>query len=67
MLAPRSGRQTRKILRRKYEDTLENIGDRADELRERGGQWAETAKDWVGTAKGAAEAVGSKIKPLARK
>lgn len=66
LLAPRSGRQTRKMWRRKYEDTLENIGERTDELRERGTGWAETAKGWVGSARERAEDASSKVKPLIR-
>jgi gas vesicle protein len=59
LLTPHTGRQTRKILRRRYEDTLENLSDRADELRERGSEWVDKAKDFAGTAQTAAEKVTS--------
>jgi gas vesicle protein len=59
LLTPHTGRQTRKILRRRYEDTLENLTDRADELRERGSEWVDKAKDFAGTAQTAAEKVTS--------
>jgi len=48
LFAPKSGRQMRKLLRRKYEDAVEQ----ADELFERGSEFAHTA--------------GEKVKPFAR-
>jgi len=66
LLAPRSGRQTRRILRRKYEDAVDNFSERADEWRERGAGWAETARGWVGAAKDAAENASEKIKPVVK-
>ncbi len=48
LFAPKSGRQMRKLLRRKYEDAVEQ----ADELLERGSEFAQTARE--------------KVKPFAR-
>jgi len=59
LLAPRSGRQTRRMLRRKYEDAVDNFS-------ERGAGWAETARGWVGAAKDAAENASEKIKPVVK-
>jgi gas vesicle protein len=54
LLAPKTGRQTRKLLRRRYEDTRDAINDRASELRERGsqlfGRARDVASDWSDTA-----------------
>jgi gas vesicle protein len=55
LLAPKSGRQMRKLLRRKYEDAVEQADellDRGSELFERGSEFAHTAKE--------------KVKPFAR-
>jgi len=55
LFAPRSGRQMRKLLRRKYEDAVEQADvliDRGSELLERGSEFAQTAKE--------------KVKPFAR-
>ncbi|HZR28688.1 MAG TPA: YtxH domain-containing protein [Terriglobales bacterium] len=66
LLAPRSGRQTRRMLRRKYEDAIDTFNERTDEWRERGAGWAETARGWVGTAKDIAENASEKIKPVVK-
>lgn len=36
LFAPKSGEETRRILRRKYDDTLRGISQQADNLRQRG-------------------------------
>ncbi len=55
LLAPKSGRQMRKLLRRKYEDAVEQ----ADDLLERGNQLLERGSEFAHTAK-------EKVKPFAR-
>lgn len=50
LFAPKTGRQMRKTLRRRYEDTRESMGDwkdSANEYIERGSEWANSAKDRV--------------------
>ena len=50
MFAPRTGKQMRKTLRRRYNDardSLEDIGEQANDFLERGGDWARTAKKKV--------------------
>jgi gas vesicle protein len=50
MFAPRSGKQMRRDLRRRYEDARESLEDwseQAGDLLERGGEWARTAKKKV--------------------
>lgn len=66
LFAPRSGRHTRRMLRRKYEDAMDNINERTDEWKERGAGWAETARGWIGSAKEAADNVSERIKPMAK-
>jgi gas vesicle protein len=67
LFAPRSGIQTRRMLRRKYEDALENINERAEGWRERGADWVDRARDLAGKASDAAEYAREKVTPLARK
>ncbi|HEU5450503.1 MAG TPA: YtxH domain-containing protein [Terriglobales bacterium] len=54
LFAPRSGKQTRRMLRRKYEDArevLDDYADQAGDVLERGGDWMRDAKDWAKDAK----------------
>jgi len=60
LLAPQSGKQLRKQLRRKYEDAREVVDDwseQAGDWIERGSDWAEKASDWADKAK-------SRVKPM---
>jgi|SRR5579859_882628 len=66
LLAPRPGRQTRKLLRRKYEDTMDTLNEQAEELRERGSEWMEKAKDFAGTVGDQAEYASGKVRDLGR-
>jgi gas vesicle protein len=46
-ITPKTGRQLRKDVRRKYEDArdaVENIGDRASDIWEKREEWAEAAR-----------------------
>ncbi len=50
LLAPKTGKQMRKTLRRKYEDardTVEDLGDQASDWVDKGSDWAEKAKQRV--------------------
>jgi gas vesicle protein len=50
LFAPKSGKQLRRTLRRKYEDArdvIEDLGDQATEVIDRGAEWANTAKSKV--------------------
>jgi gas vesicle protein len=50
LLAPKTGRQMRRTLRRKYEnarDTMDDIKDQAGDWLEKGSEWAEKAKSRV--------------------
>jgi gas vesicle protein len=47
LFAPKTGKQMRRLLKRKYDD----VRDGADELVERGGEWAKRGGEWVEDAK----------------
>ena len=50
LVAPKTGRQMRRALRRQYEDAREVIGDwseTAGDIARRGADWAETAKEKI--------------------
>jgi len=50
LFAPKSGRQMRRSLRRKYEDArdaIEDMGEQASDAIDKGVQWASTAKEKV--------------------
>jgi len=66
LLAPRSGKQTRKLIRRKYDDTVEDITERADEIRERGTEWLERAKDFAGSVSDTAEEARERVKAFSK-
>ncbi|HXE89514.1 MAG TPA: YtxH domain-containing protein [Terriglobales bacterium] len=47
LVAPHSGRITRRLLRRRAEDAADLVAERAEELRERGEEILESAKEKV--------------------
>ena len=54
LIAPKSGKQLRRQLRRKYEDArdvVDDWGEQAGDWIERGSDWAEKASDWADKAK----------------
>ncbi len=59
LLAPKSGKQIRKDLRRSYEDTLDTISDWSDEAKERFEEAVEKGADFT-------EELRSKAEPLTR-
>ena len=56
MLTPKTGKQLRKELRRRYEDARETVED-----------WGGQASDWLQRGSDWAQAAGSKVAPIARK
>lgn len=66
LLAPRSGKQTRKILRRKYEDTVDTLNERAEELRERGSEWFNRARDIADNMSETASDARDKVRAMGR-
>jgi gas vesicle protein len=68
LLAPKSGKQMRRSLRRRYEDarnTLEDWGEQAEDVLEKGTEWANTAKEkgaeWASTAKDRVAPIGRAV------
>lgn len=59
LFAPKSGRQMRKLLRRKYEDARDVI----DDLQDQAGDYIEKGADWASTAK---ETAREKVAPFAK-
>ncbi len=60
LIAPQSGKQLRRQLRRKYEDARDVVDDWSDQASdwiERGSDWAEKASDWADKAKSRVEPV----------
>lgn len=50
LFAPRSGRQTRRSLRRKYEDAreaIEGLTEQASQMVDKGAEWAQFAREKV--------------------
>jgi gas vesicle protein len=50
LLAPKTGKQMRRTLRRKYEtarEAMEDLGDQAGDWMDRGSEWADKAKNRV--------------------
>ena len=66
LFAPKSGKQIRRELRRKYEsakDVIEDWQEQAGDVIEKGSEWASNAKDWANTAK---ETAREKVAPFAK-
>lgn len=59
LFSPKSGRQMRKMLRRKYEDARDVFGD----LSEQAGDYIERGSDWASTARDVAR---EKVAPFAK-
>ena len=59
LFAPKSGKQIRKILRRKYEDAVDTINDRAS-------QWRERGSDLVDKGSTIADAARERVAPFAK-
>ncbi len=60
LFAPKSGKQMRRSLKRKYEDArevLEDWTEQAGEVLERGAEWANTAKEKVAPIAQAARSI----------
>lgn len=78
LLTPKTGKQVRKALRRRYddareavgrsyEDAREAVGRRYDDAREAVGDLGDQASGWIERGGEWADAVGSKVAPIANK
>jgi gas vesicle protein len=59
LLAPKTGKQMRRDLRRKYDDVRETVEDFAEEAKERVNDVMERGSEWVDTAR-------ERMDPIAR-
>jgi len=59
LLAPKTGKQMRRDLRRKYDDVRETVEDFAEEAKERVNDVMERGSEWVDTAR-------ERVDPIAR-
>ena len=62
LLAPKTGKQMRRTLRRRYQDArerMEDFGDQAGDWMDKGSDLADKASDWADKAK-------SRVAPLAK-
>lgn len=62
LLAPKSGRQMRKDLRRSYEDALDTISDWTDEARDRFEEAVEKGADFTEELRAKAEPLGQMLR-----
>ncbi len=66
LFAPKTGKQMRRELRRRYQDardTVEDWQEQAGDILEKGSEWAGNAKEWANTAK---ETAKEKVAPFAK-
>jgi gas vesicle protein len=66
LLAPKTGRQLRKDLRRGYEDAKESVGEWADEAKDRAREVGERVRDAAVRGAEIAEDLRDKVEPLRR-
>jgi gas vesicle protein len=62
LLAPKTGKQMRKDLRRKYDDALDAMEDFAEEAKERVNEVVERGSEWVETARERVEPLSKAMK-----
>src|SRR5215470_4312753 len=66
LLAPKTGKQLRKDLRRGYEDAKDSFGEWADEARDRAREVSERVRDVAARGAEVAEDLREKVEPLRR-
>ncbi len=66
ILAPKTGKQFRKDLRRGYEDARESFGDWAEEAKDRAREVGEKVRDVAARGAEMAEDLREKVEPLRR-
>ncbi len=67
LVAPQSGKQTRRLLRRQYEDAADYVAGQADAARERGRELVEEAKEKVAEVREKVAEVRDKVAPFTRR
>lgn len=66
LLAPKSGKQLRKDLRRGYEDAKDSVGEWADEAKERAREVGDRVRDAAARGAELADDLRDKVEPLRR-
>lgn len=66
LLAPKTGKQLRKDLRRGYEDAKDSIGDWADEAKDRAREVGDRVRDAATRGAEIADDLRDKVEPLRR-
>jgi len=66
LLAPKTGKQLRRDLRRGYEDAKENFGDWADEARDRVREVGDRVRDAASRGADLADDLRERVEPLRR-
>lgn len=66
LLAPKSGKQLRKDLRRGYEDARDSVGEWADDAKDRAREVGERVRDAATRGAELAEDLRDKVEPLRR-
>lgn len=66
LLAPKTGRQMRRDLRRGYEDARDAVEDWADEAKDRVREAGDRVRDVAGRGADLAEEIRDKVEPLRR-
>ena len=66
LLAPKTGKQMRRDLQRGYEDAKDNLGEWADEARDRVREAGERVRDAANRGAEIAENLREKVEPLRR-
>lgn len=66
LLAPKTGKQMRRDLQRGYEDAKDNLGDWADEAKDRVREVGERVRDAANRGAEIAEDLREKVEPLRR-
>jgi gas vesicle protein len=66
LFAPKTGKQMRRELRRRYKDArdvIDDLQEQAGDVIEKGSEWASNAKEWANTARDTAK---EKVAPFAK-
>ena len=66
LLAPKTGKQLRRDLRRGYDDARDNLGDWADEAKDRVREVSDRVRDAANRGAEIAEDLRDKVEPLRR-
>jgi gas vesicle protein len=67
LLAPQSGKQTRRMLQRRYDFAADYVAEQADAVRERGREIVEGAKEKVAEVREKVAEVREKVAPFAKR